>query len=940
MEDLGSLRARLLLESENFKKGMNDARNELEKTSFSAKTLADSIKGDFDRIQSAAMVLGGAIAGVVGISAKTAIDFEKQMSRVKAISGATQEEFKSLEEAALDLGASTSKSASEVAIGMEDMAAMGFNVNEIIAAMPGVISAAEASGSDLATTAGIVAAALNSFQLEASDASRVADVLAMTANVSAASVDDMGYAFKYTAPIANSLGISMEEVAAAIGIMTNAGLEGSQAGTSLRQILLSLNNPTKEQAELMEDLGFSMKDSDGKAKSLSKIIGDLTKVTKDKTQADKLATIATLVGTEASSAMIAMMDQGVDQLDEFTDSLQNSEGASKAAADVMMDNVAGAYEEFTGALETAGIKLGNEFLPLLSDVIHWGTGVVDTLSEMDSSTLKAGLAFGGTTAAIALAITTIGKLAGSIKGLFVSMGPAGWLIAGVSVLGGLMAAGAASTKSLEERIGELSQKFEEAEALDNKITQFDELSNKSKLTNDEFARMVDLNEAINSSTDPTKVQELKDEYAKLQENSGLTNDELQTMIDLNGDLIDTVPEATGVITDQGNKILDTTEALKEYNEEQRKELQAQLELERTAGAYDYSQKLEERKDKLEEINKKNEKLVEYQEKIHYWEDQLRQANEDLNYLLENRSMYTDEEYEAARRRVRTQEEGLEKAKEELSEQGKKVLEAQKELDTINEEISGYEVIREQLAQLYLKQVDINAEKGNELYAIDQQIKKLDEQKKKLEETTPIEKKNTDQYKERVNQIDEQIDKLEDVRSQIEDLNREMGKPITKEFRINETTYKTIMTTEYKRRQVDVDANNRPKYHTGGVVTNRKIPKLHTGGFPSQVVDAFANAPMHNEIDIRALPREMILTEAQQANLFRLLDAGQVNHSNAQPLNDEIVVDLLRNIALILSDGLNPTVVFDARDLAYAIEPHVTEKQGFNTNRMNSFNGGA
>jgi len=136
---------------------------------------------------------GIGVAAGLGYAVKTATDFNAQMSRVSAISGATGEQLEDLRQTALDLGASTSKSASEVAVGMEEMAKKGFEVNEVMAAMPGIIAASEASGEDLAVVSNVVASALNSFQLEASEASRVADIMAMAANKSSADVNDLGW---------------------------------------------------------------------------------------------------------------------------------------------------------------------------------------------------------------------------------------------------------------------------------------------------------------------------------------------------------------------------------------------------------------------------------------------------------------------------------------------------------------------------------------------------------------------------------------------------------------------------------------------------------------------------------------------------------------------------------------------------------------------------
>ena len=216
---------------------IGDYERNMSQVQKSMQTIGGRMQSTGMAVGTAFTTMGVALGAGLGMAVNTAMDFESQMSRVKGISGATAGEFDALREAAMDLGASTSKSASEVAKGMENMAAMGYEVNEIIAAMPGVISAAEASGEDMAVVTDVVSAALNSFGLEASDASHVADVLAQSANQSAADINDLGYSFKYAAPVAKALGISMEELAAATGIMSDAGIKGEQAGTTLRSAL-------------------------------------------------------------------------------------------------------------------------------------------------------------------------------------------------------------------------------------------------------------------------------------------------------------------------------------------------------------------------------------------------------------------------------------------------------------------------------------------------------------------------------------------------------------------------------------------------------------------------------------------------------------------------------------------------------------------------------
>lgn len=194
-------------------------QTKLNETGQRLQDVGNNLQSSGAQIAASFGVASAAISGALGVSVKKSMDFEAQINRVGAIAGANTEGLKALEQAALELGASTSKSATEVAQAQEIMATMGYKTNEIIAALPGIISAAEASGEDMALVADTVSAALNSFGLEASEAARVADVLAQAANDSAAGIQDMQYTFKYAAPIAKTLGISLEELAAATEIM-------------------------------------------------------------------------------------------------------------------------------------------------------------------------------------------------------------------------------------------------------------------------------------------------------------------------------------------------------------------------------------------------------------------------------------------------------------------------------------------------------------------------------------------------------------------------------------------------------------------------------------------------------------------------------------------------------------------------------------------------
>lgn len=854
-----------------------------------AGSAAASIEEMLSTIQAASLAIGGAIIAGVGVSVKQAADFEAQMSRVKAISGATDEEFQRLKQSALDLGASTSKSASEVAVAFEDMAAMGFNATEIIAAMPGVIAAAEASGSDLAQTSGIVAAALNAFQLEAADASRVADVLAMTANISAAGIEDMGYALKYVGPVANTLGISLEEVSAAIGIMTNAGLDGSSAGTALRAALLALNNPAKEQEKTMKELGFSMKDSNGEAKSLADIFGDLAKATENMTQAEKVATIAKLVGTEASSGMIAVMEGGVDQLNEFTKSLQNSTGASKEAADVMKDNLKGAADELFGAFETLGIKVGNEFLPMLTDVTQKGAEVVSAIGEMDTSAVKTGVAFAGTASAIALVISSVGKLAIATKGLMISMGPAGWLITSLSVIGGMIAAVSVNQREFSQVSLESAVALEtQRSALASNIESFDSLQNKSKLSADELARFVDINSLLSQTADPAIITALKNEQEKLREKSGLSNEELQRMIDLNGKILEVVPESNTTLTDQGNILLNNTSAAKEFNAEQMELIRLELEAQKTKAEANMAQYLTDEKRLMQDMKQLKIDMIGLDKEEHAQRAVIGDLEKDLARAKESNDKT---EINHLNFKLSLENKKLQELKEQKAQSAELILKKQEEIDKVQTELGKLDEVKRKMIDIELKQAGINVKRGEEINAIDSAISKLETQKQKLQNTTPAAERNTEEYRRSVSAIQSQISNLETARERVNsiinsagNMNYELGKPIHKTVTIEERRYGRIVRGE---------GGFIPEYHSGGITGKNPMPKLHVGGLASQ----FVNAPMHNEIDVRLLRNEMVLTEAQQANLMRMIDEGSTNAVKQEAEKGNMVVNQYNDFSI-------------------------------------------
>lgn len=331
----------------------------------------------------------------VGFSASDVLStyngFESQMSGVRALTGATGEDFLLLKETAKELGAETSFSASQAAEGMQNLASAGFTTSEIVAAMPGMLDLAASSGEDLAAASDIAATTLRGFCLEASEAAHVADVLAEVSARTNATVADTGEAMKYIAPIANAMGLSLEETAAAIGLLSDAGIKGSQAGTTLRGALSRLAKPTEDMLEVMDSLGLSFYDSNGQMKSISSIVGMLKNNMASLTEEQKQNALVTLFGQEALSGMMVLMEAGPEKLDELTRSLENCEGAASEMSEVRLDNLAGDMEELSGAVETAKLELMEKLDPYLRSAVQWLTTKIPIIQQKLEDMIDAGV---------------------------------------------------------------------------------------------------------------------------------------------------------------------------------------------------------------------------------------------------------------------------------------------------------------------------------------------------------------------------------------------------------------------------------------------------------------------------------------------------------------------------------------------------------------------
>lgn len=384
----------------------------------------------------------------LGRMVKDAMNFESETRRAAMLTGGS---YNKVKKDILEMATTSVYSTGQVAQAYAELGAKGFDAAKATAALPGVLVAAAASGEDLGLVADTVTSALNAFGLEADRSGHVADVLAQAANQSAAGVYDMQYAFKYAAGPAAQLGISMEELAASVGIMSDNGIRGETAGTALRASLLRLVKPPKAAANELKRLGVTVTDQQGNMRPLSQIIGDLQKGMEGMTKAQKGAALATIFGTEAVSGMMALVSAGPDAINKMTDALVKSDGAAAAAAKKMNEGWAGAIKEMLSVVDTASKAFVDALGPAIifvankvRDLANWFTNLSKQMKTVVATTAVAMTAFLAIATVVGIMINAIGATLLVFGKLFLVIGKLGSLISvlveGITILGTIIGA--------------------------------------------------------------------------------------------------------------------------------------------------------------------------------------------------------------------------------------------------------------------------------------------------------------------------------------------------------------------------------------------------------------------------------------------------------------------------------------------------------------------
>lgn len=408
------------------------------------RRLDGSIRGALDRSGAAMRRAGGAMSlavtaplGVAGASIlRSAGDFEAAMNKVAAISGATGDELTLLADTAKRMGAATKFSATEAADALGFLAMAGFDATEAAEALPGVLSLAAAAGMDLASTADIASNVLSGYGMEVDQLARVNDVLVKTFTSANTDLRRLGDAMSYAAPVARTAGLDFEEVAAAIGLLGDAGIQGSRAGTALLGSIAKMMSPSKEQAKVMTDLGLSFTDATGQLRPLSEIIEQLGPHSQD------AALMLELFGTEAGPGMAALVGRGADALRDLTAELEASGGAADRVASQQATGLNAALTSLSSAFEGLQIAIAESgLLEFVTSLVEKITDIVREAGAADPRILKLGTVIAGVAAAAGPALIALGLMASGAGRLVSAFGglvrAAIWLGGGaMSVLAG------------------------------------------------------------------------------------------------------------------------------------------------------------------------------------------------------------------------------------------------------------------------------------------------------------------------------------------------------------------------------------------------------------------------------------------------------------------------------------------------------------------------
>lgn len=520
--EIGTLRTR----EQELRSDISQTNRELQEQRTNASGLSDT----FSQLGQLFAGLGIAeachqIANAFSECVRAAADFEATMSTVEALSGATASQMQDLTDKAKQLGATTKFTATESAQAMTFMGMAGWDATQMLNGMDGVMSLAAASGTDLATTADIITDALTAFGLKAEDTAHFADVLAATATNSNTSVEIMGETFKGCASVAGALGYSIEDVSAAVGLMANAGVKGTIAGTALKNTFNGLLNGATLSAKAFGEVEVSAVNADGTMKDLGDTINELRGYFEQMTEAERVMNAMDIAGKYGYNGLLAVVNSTQEDFDKLTNSINECHGAASQMADVRMDNLSGQVTLMNSAMDALKNTIGSayndelkelakgftEVLTAINDFLTQNPEVTRALVAMTGAVVAMITAFAGykVVTAAAHALSGFGVAAGTTLATMgaITIAVGAWTVAidKLKLAFGEVSNEVKAVRSEVEGLGSSVEKaiadYEvEADVLRRKVQKYEELRQTQERTEYQELRLSELAEEIEKAT--------------------------------------------------------------------------------------------------------------------------------------------------------------------------------------------------------------------------------------------------------------------------------------------------------------------------------------------------------------------------------------------------------------------------------------------------------
>ncbi|MEH7622309.1 phage tail tape measure protein [Bacillus thuringiensis] len=775
----------------------------MQKTAKGSKDTSNSMSA----LGKASAVTGVAMVAAIGATVKSAANFEQSMAKVKAISGATDTEFQQLNATAKNLGATTQFSASQAADGLAFLSLAGFKAQDSINAMPAVLNLAAAGAIDLGSAADITSNIMTGFGLTAQDTGKAADVLTKTFTTANTDMNQLGMAMKYVAPVAKALGWDITDAATAVAKMSDAGIQGSQAGTSLRAALLSLANPTGQTQKAFEKLGISVVDANGQFKPLPELIGHISGKMEGMTDAQKTVTAAQLVGTEASAGFLALLDQGQGSLQRYKQSLEDSGGTAERVAKIQQETLIGAWTQVKSAAEGLAIGIGEALLPAFTGLAKGATMVVGAMASIDPQFMAFTMTAIATTAAVAgvavgvmKIVTSLQILGNAILGNPITAGIA-VAAAGIGILTGVIMSSKKETQEFHQvSLDAYREMGEKSESLTKSANRFEELQGKMKLTIDEQLKYKQMGEEISRMEDGDAKNKAIKDWEALRKASGLTKEEMKEYMGINDEIIKQAPNTERAFDGKGNAIAKTADAAKKLAQEYKNMQEAELKLQEA--------KLFENNVKhMDAVAKSAQKAAEWKQKMPKLEQEHSDAQKEVLRLTEAYNSVADstdsKKKEFAKNMLDAANQELSKKREALTEGMKITAQYEKDVSQLEQNRAKHAEITQAKIDQIKAANDVAQAEGDGIAAIDEKIGKNNELIAKLEKQEQSNKGINDKQREQLDNARNTNDALGKAKDEIQGLK-------DKNDTFNGSLDKTLEVANKTQEALDKDANKNVK----------------------------------------------------------------------------------------------------------------------------------